>query len=472
MLSIPLWIQLIHGFITGFLSAYMGLVLVNIRPKKYKLFLTGLFYDLGVLIIWSIGLPFQIRFVGLTIALVLIINIIWQIGFFRSMIVAILGTLILGLAEAIFFPVVLNIFGISIEKMISNEFFTLLMPAPQIVLSILLLYICLRFDLHLLDFDKFTEDGSLRLTGKRFKLVFALILAMVVLIILQTLCNVTMFTMKGYNMFSLNLIGYFSNIIVFLVCVTIGFLIVQLLDLTHKEIQYEIQMSYVETIEELYTALRSQRHDLANHLQVLYGFLQMGNIPEVKQYLETMIGENINSHNLVNTGNPGLSALLYIKSGIALVNSIDFRISINNQLNNIGISSYELNRIIGNIINNAFDYVIKQEDKAKRVVEFKVSQAESFYLFEISNYGHIDEEIKDKLFEKGFSTKEGEHSGLGLFIVKSILAKHRGIVDIANKNNMVIFSLYIPMKKAGGVDDALSRSEAGGVPGKEFRLPG
>ncbi|MDD3269980.1 MAG: hypothetical protein PHX14_11720, partial [Syntrophomonadaceae bacterium] len=69
MLATPLWIQLIHGFFTGCLSAGVGLVLVNIRPQLRKLLLTGLLYDLGVLLIWSIGTSFQIRFLTLTLLL-------------------------------------------------------------------------------------------------------------------------------------------------------------------------------------------------------------------------------------------------------------------------------------------------------------------------------------------------------------------------------------------------------------------
>lgn len=247
-------------------------------------------------------------------------------------------------------------------------------------------------------------------------------------------------------------------------------MVIQLIELTEKESQYIIQTSYVETIEELYTAIRGQRHDLSNHLQVLYGFLQMENLKEVQNYLETMIGESVNSNNLVDTGSPGLSALLYIKSGIALTNGISLNINVDKQINDIAIPSYELNRIVGNIINNAFDYVMKL-DEEKRAVDVIISEAESYYLFQISNYGHIEEELKHKLFEKGFSTKDGEHSGLGLFIVKNMMEKYKGIVEAANKDGKVNFSLYIPKKGTEGSDNALHRRETGGNSGKPLRWP-
>lgn len=470
MISTPLWIQLIHSFFTGFLSAYMGLLLVNIRPNLRKLLLTGLFYDLGLLIIWSFNLSIQIRFLILTAFLLLIINIIWRLGLFRSIVITILGTLLLALGESIFLPISLNVLDPSIKQGMWKNITILFMPLPQIILSILVIFVCIKSKFHLFDFSRFLYDRTSSLTGKRFNLVMTLVITMTTLIIFQVACNVTVFAVDKYNSLSWELVGYLSNVIIIMICFSAALMVIQLIELTEKESQYIIQTSYVETIEELYTAIRGQRHDLINHLQVLYGFLQMGNIKEVQKYLETMIGDSVSSNNLVDTGSPGLSALLYIKSGIALTNGISLNISVDKQINDIAIPSYELNRIVGNIINNAFDYVMKL-DEEKRAVDMIISEAESYYLFEISNYGHIDEEVKQKLFKKGFSTKDGEHAGLGLFIVKNMMEKYKGIIEVASKDSKVIFSLYIAKKETEGSNIALHRRETGGDAGKPLRWP-
>lgn len=470
MLATPLWIQLIHGFFTGCLSAGMGLVLVNIRPQLRKLLLTGLLYDIGVLLIWSIRTSFQIRFLTLTLFLLLTVNFIWRLGLFRSLITIALGTLVLILGESIFVPFLLRLFEININQIMDTNII-LFLPFPQIILTILLIVICVKGKFHLFNFSKYVKYESFILTGKRYKLVLGLVSTVVILLILQILCNITVYTMRGFNSLPLNMVGYFSNIIIILVCISIALLVIQLLELTEKESKYEIQTSYLETIEELYAAIRGQQHDLVNHLQVLYGFLQMGNVKEVEQYLITLMGESVNSHNLIDTGNPGLSALLYIKSGIALANDIDFRININNKITNINVPSYELNRIVGNIINNAFDHVMKLEDRAKRVVQFQVNETEQAYCFEISNFGNIDEAIKSRLFERGFSTKEGEHSGLGLYIVKNLVNRCEGFLEVLNREQQVVFSIHLPQKQGEDYKDASFGSKDSGVTSREFRLP-
>ncbi|MDD2621366.1 MAG: GHKL domain-containing protein [Syntrophomonadaceae bacterium] len=464
MLTTPLWVQLIHGFFTGSVSAAMGLVLVNIRPDIRKLLLSGLFYDLGVLVLWSLRLPFQVRFLILTALLTIIIQIIWKMGFFRTIVVTAMGTLLLGLGETIFLPLYIKALGVTINQILEIDILALFMSAPQIIMSFIIIAVCLTKKIHLFDFSKFVESNPLVLSGRRFKIVLGLVSSMVVLIILQALCNITVYTGQGINTFSLNTVGYVSNTVIMLVCIMAALLVVQLLELTQKESKYEIQSSYLETIEELYTGIRGQRHDLINHFQVLYGFLQMGNLIEVRKYLETLIGESVNSNNLVDTGSPGLSALLYIKSGIALSNGINFSINVEKQINDIGVSSYELNRIIGNLINNAFDYVMKL-DEDKRVVNYKMTDNSSFYIFEVSNCGHIEEELKTRLFEKGFSTKKGDHSGLGLYIVKHLVTKYEGFIDVANQGDQVVFSLHLPRKKVEESDNALLGSKNSRISG-------
>ncbi|MEN6461438.1 MAG: GHKL domain-containing protein [Syntrophomonas sp.] len=471
MLSTPLWIQMIHGFLAGFTPAYTGLVLVNIRPRLSKVFITGLFYALLVLLFWSLQLPFQIRFLVLTAFLVLIIAFIWRLSIFRAIIVAVLGTMILALGEALLFPLYLKLVGIGIEQASKNNLLTLISALPQNILSFFLVFICLKFKLHLFDFHRFESDSSFNLTGKRLSLVLGLFVSMVVLLILQILCNVTIFTMKDYNIFPQEVVGIFSNIILILVCITAALLVAQILELTQKESQYIIQSSYVETFDELYTAIHSQRHDLANHLQVLYGFLQMGNLNEVRQYLEEMLGESVSSNKLIDSGSPGLSALLYIKSGVAMINEIDFRVDIQDKVDQIDISPYDLNRIIGNIINNAFDYVLKL-DKENRIVHIEVKEVESFYLIEIANFGQIEEEIRKRIFEKGFSTKVGEHSGLGLYIVEDLVQKYGGLIEVISRDDRVVFSLRLPKKKPETINSVPISSKNKRFSSREFKLPG
>jgi signal transduction histidine kinase len=59
----------------------------------------------------------------------------------------------------------------------------------------------------------------------------------------------------------------------------------------------------------------------------------------------------------------------------------------------------------------------------------------------------IPQEIMSKIFEPFFTTKPpGEGSGLGLDIVKKIIEKHRGKIEVKSIIGKTSFTVLIPMK--------------------------
>jgi sensor histidine kinase regulating citrate/malate metabolism len=222
------------------------------------------------------------------------------------------------------------------------------------------------------------------------------------------------------------------------------FLIIRLVDLTEKEGQYHLQAVYIDTLDELYTAIRSERHDIINHLQTIYGFNKLGYVDEVQYYLDELLGGNILTNEFIVTGTPGLTALLYIKSGIARTNDIQFKVSVDKPIDRLKVSPYELNNILGNLINNAFDAVMPLHSN-QRIVNLHIGADDENYIFKVSNHGDLDEQSIQNLTKKGFSTKKGEHSGLGLHICQQLIKKYEGRMEMRSANNMVEFSVFLPI---------------------------
>lgn len=465
MLPFPLYLQLGFGFVSGALSASLGLVLVNIIPQPKKIVLTGLCYMVALALVRSLNLPFGLPFAILTLFLAVIIMPIWRLTLFRSVLVTVIGTLILVLAETAFSPLILNFMNINFDDIVLQPQLAVIMPLPQIILSSIIIFICLKFDLHIIDFRVMEMDDSLHLNGKRLNIVLGLVFSLLSLIIVQIICNASVFNVEPNHVFKTIpsvTIGYITNIAVVLLFIIIILLIIQFIELTDKESQFIIQSSYLDSIEELYTALRAQKHDLANDWQVLYGLMQLGDLEEAQKYLEELMGKSISSDKFVVTGEPGLSALLYIKSGIALTEGIKFDISVETLMEQKHISAYELNRVMGNVINNAFDAVASMEEK-NRLVQVRIFDDENKQAVEVANYGKIDDEIKERIFQKGFSTKTGKHSGLGLYIVKELVEQRNGQVRIENRGDMFVCGIYLPKTplNKGGVHALSSRKDRG-----------
>ncbi|MFY9120808.1 MAG: ATP-binding protein [Syntrophomonadaceae bacterium] len=219
----------------------------------------------------------------------------------------------------------------------------------------------------------------------------------------------------------------------------------RLINLINQENKFLVQHTYLETIDEMITAIRAQQHDQISHLQTLYGYLQLEYYAEARSYLEEMIGDIKMSHRFAYIKDPGLSALAYTKTGVATARGISFNVSVSTDLTQLKVPPYELNRILGNLIDNSFDYV-NDLDKDMKQVWLKIDRQDDYYVLEVSNCGNIDGNLVENIFTPGFTSKKGTHAGLGLSIVKKLVQQHRGTIRVKNEDNRVIFTVYFPIQ--------------------------
>ena len=102
----------------------------------------------------------------------------------------------------------------------------------------------------------------------------------------------------------------------------------------------------------------------------------------------------------------------------------------------------ELNQVWINIIHNslqAMDY--------RGTLTIDVLQIDGQAKISITDSGKgIPEEIKSKIFQPFFTTKPpGEGSGLGLDIVKKIIEKHSGRIEVESQPGKTTFTVFLPI---------------------------
>lgn len=102
----------------------------------------------------------------------------------------------------------------------------------------------------------------------------------------------------------------------------------------------------------------------------------------------------------------------------------------------------ELMQVWTNLIHNAIQAMNNQGR-----LELAVSQQDNHVVVQVTDYGcGITPEIQDKIFEPFFTTKAvGEGSGLGLDIVKKIVDKHAGKIEVESKPGLTKFSVWLPI---------------------------
>jgi signal transduction histidine kinase len=104
----------------------------------------------------------------------------------------------------------------------------------------------------------------------------------------------------------------------------------------------------------------------------------------------------------------------------------------------------ELNQVWTNLIDNALDAM---EGRDNNQLEIKTSKDGSFIKISLTDNGPgIPEEIQNKIFDPFFTTKPiGKGTGLGLDVVRQIIAQHNGSIDAESVPGKTEFKVCLPI---------------------------
>ncbi len=210
------------------------------------------------------------------------------------------------------------------------------------------------------------------------------------------------------------------------------------------------QQHYIDDINRMFTTVRGQRHDFLNHVQVMSSFIRLRKYDELERYTRELVGETSEVNEIMRIGNPALAALVQAKCAIALSLRIHFEYECTGMDSpSLGLKSIDLIKIIGNLLDNAFDEVVKLPIE-QRVVRLNCRAEQGTLVIAVQNDGtYIREDVRARLFEPGFSTKDGAHRGLGLSIVRELLDFYSGTIEVDSEPVAgTSFHVRVPMKKA------------------------
>ena len=111
----------------------------------------------------------------------------------------------------------------------------------------------------------------------------------------------------------------------------------------------------------------------------------------------------------------------------------------------------EFKQVLLNIINNAKNKIVENclPLNKKGNININIKRCSTFNTIEIiDDAGAIDEKVINSIFDPYFTTKQ-DGMGLGLYMAKIIIEdKMRGIINVRNDENRVIFTIKLPHKKA------------------------
>ena len=204
-----------------------------------------------------------------------------------------------------------------------------------------------------------------------------------------------------------------------------------------------------KNLSEVNDYTRCFKHDFNNIIQAIDGYIMVNDMTALQKYFSGLLKECncMNSMDLLNnkgTENPAIYGVLLNKYKRAEENNINMNIDIMVSLDKFKEKSYVLSRMIGILLDNAIEATSECEEKIVNV-QFVKEEGKNRNLIIIENTYNNKNVDTNKIFEKNFTTKEG-NSGLGLWKIRDILSKDMDL-DLYTTKDGVMFKQQLEIYK-------------------------
>lgn len=353
---------------------------------------------------------------------ILLLAYITKIRIFASAIILFLFVIIIFITENFTQTIEMFMFGINLNQIFSNCQYQWIFLISSKTLQILIVAMLFKFNLYFTKFKLFEKEGTL---------FSNLILQIGVLSLFIFSINFSVFDTKNIKMY---------NILIFIMYFT--FLIIEFKNLREKEKiininnHYKVQEHQIRNMEEIISIIRQEKHDFANHINVIRGLCLLNKpntVERINDYVLKVSDTIHSSFRYLDTGNDYIDGLLSIKNNYAMKNNINFNVMIDEPFSLVKIREDELISIVSNLVDNAFEAFKLKSDIEDKEISITTFKEDKKFCIEIADNGDvIPDNIQRKVFDKGFSTKtkESNDHGFGLYITKQLVEQNNGTISL------------------------------------------
>ncbi len=417
ILSVPL------AFIDAYVSMLLFTTLLNISTTKkqkilYVVVLASLCSISRAIIPDPYGIIINMIIFPLCVYFILKANIV------KSIFAEVIPYAISIILETFFGKMLLIITNIPINNLLDIPIYRLLMVF-LVYSSVFIFYkLVSHFDISILVLEKISKE-------RKKSLLVNFLLSLLVIF--------SQFILLNYYSDNLPLFITLLNIFCLVCYFLISFYsIFTASKLETTSISLEEAQLYNKTLQILHDNIRAFKHDFWNIVQGIGGYIGKNDMEGLKKYYSKLVEDCQQVNNLTAlspsvVNNPAVYNVLAHKYHKADELGIKINLDVFMDLNELNINSYELTRILGILMNNAIEASKECEDKTINVT-FRKDNKRPMQLIIIENT-YKDKNIDtEKIYEKGYSTKEG-NTGLGLWEIRQIMKKHNNLNLYTTKNS-------------------------------------
>ncbi len=183
------------------------------------------------------------------------------------------------------------------------------------------------------------------------------------------------------------------------------------------------------------SALRASTHEFMNKLQVISGLLQMDRVQDALGYIGTISTSHTkaSAQILQYIKNPNVAALLLAKLNHMKEQDIELTLLKNSFLpeHSLYLSTADLVTVTGNLLENAIEAIGATCKENSRSIVVQITEDDTGLMLMVSDSGvGIPPELLERIYDWEFSTKAHEGRGTGMALVKDIVARRHGSIEV------------------------------------------
>jgi sensor histidine kinase regulating citrate/malate metabolism len=207
-------------------------------------------------------------------------------------------------------------------------------------------------------------------------------------------------------------------------------------------------VSSYESVRTLGEALRAQTHEHGNRMHTAVALIELGRGDEAVELLTETArsSQELVDQVVARDGDPTVAALLLGKASQAKERGVQWRTSMQPGIPRTTLSPVDAVSLVGNLIDNGIDAAAAGPEPRWMEVGMAQSREGAIVLTFRDSGDGVPPELRERVFEHGFSTKPAgtEGRGVGLALVRSIVDTAGGTLELAD--SPTTFRVTLPAK--------------------------
>lgn len=256
------------------------------------------------------------------------------------------------------------------------------------------------------------------------------IIALFCVFLLQFVLIFTFYvSLNFYNSYeTVQILGFPIHFIFIVILIIISFFLLKKMYQSElvKAIEFT-EATHLEQFNSLMTSIRSERHDINNHLTVIHGLIKTQNVHHAENYIQTLV-KDIHLNNVsLQIKNPILSSLIFSKLSFAQTKGVDLKLTINSEEAFTRFTSTDLIRLFSNLLDNAIEATMELP-KEERKIYLTIDEKNGLQNIIVENSSTLSE-FSPNILQPGISSKsslDNHHKGFGLSIIQEIVKQYAG----------------------------------------------